>query len=73
MPTQQSPTDTVTVNGSIDLRLVADIVNVPVQQIVGLNPSLLRMITPPDEPYDLHLPTGSKSIFMRGDRGDSPG
>ncbi len=56
--------DTVTVNGSIDLRLVADIVNVPVQQIVGLNPSLLRMMTPPDEPYDLHLPTGSKSSFM---------
>ena len=56
--------DTVTVNGSIDLRLVADIVNVPVQQIVGLNPSLLRMMTPPDEPYDLHLPTGSKSDFM---------
>jgi membrane-bound lytic murein transglycosylase D len=43
---------------------VADIVNVPVQQIVGLNPSLLRMMTPPDEPYDLHLPTGSKSDFM---------
>jgi membrane-bound lytic murein transglycosylase D len=56
--------DTVTVNGSIDLRLVADIVNVPVQQIVGLNPSLLRMATPPDEPYDLHLPAGSKSDFM---------
>jgi membrane-bound lytic murein transglycosylase D len=56
--------DTVTVSGSIDLRLIADIVNVPVQQIVGLNPSLLRMITPPDEPYDLHLPTGSKSAFM---------
>ena len=56
--------DTVTVNGSIDLRLVADIVNVPVQQIVGLNPSLLRMMTPPDEPYDLHLPSGTKSDFM---------
>jgi membrane-bound lytic murein transglycosylase D len=56
--------DTVTVNGSIDLRLVADIVNVPVQQIVGLNPSLLRMMTPPDEPYDLHLPSGAKSNFM---------
>jgi membrane-bound lytic murein transglycosylase D len=56
--------DTVTVNGSIDLRLVADIVNVPVQQVVGLNPSLLRMMTPPDAPYDLHLPTGSKSTFM---------
>jgi membrane-bound lytic murein transglycosylase D len=56
--------DTVTVNGSIDLRLVADIVNVPVQQIVGLNPSLLRMMTPPDEPYDLHLPEGTKSTFL---------
>jgi len=56
--------DTVTVNGSIDLRLVADIVNVPVQQIVGLNPSLLRMTTPPDEPYDLHLPQGAKAGFM---------
>jgi membrane-bound lytic murein transglycosylase D len=56
--------DTVTVNGSIDLRLVADIVNVPVQQIVGLNPSLLRMMTPPDEPYDLHLPQGAKAGFM---------
>jgi membrane-bound lytic murein transglycosylase D len=56
--------DTVTVSDSIDLRLVADIVNVPVQQIVGLNPSLLRMMTPHDEPYDLHLPTGTKADFM---------
>src|SRR6185437_16978428 len=52
------------VSGSVDLRLVADIVDVPVQQIVGLNPSLLRMMTPPDEPYDLHLPSGTKSSFM---------
>jgi membrane-bound lytic murein transglycosylase D len=57
--------DTVTVNGSIDLRLVADIVNVPVQQIVGLNPSLLRMMTPPDEAYDLHLPSGTKDTFTQ--------
>ena len=56
--------DTVTVDYSIDLRLVADVTNVPVQQIVGLNPSLLRMSTPPDESFDLHLPTGSKSTFM---------
>ena len=55
--------DTVTTNGSIDLRLVADIVNVPVQQIVGLNPSLLRMVTPPDDPYELHIPSGSKTTF----------
>ena len=56
--------DTVSVNGSIDLHLVADIVNVPVQQIVGLNPSLLRMTTPPDEAYDLHLPEGTKNTFL---------
>ena len=56
--------DSVTVNGAIDLRLVADIVDVPVQQIVGLNPSLLRMATPPDDPYDLRLPTGTKATFM---------
>ena len=56
--------DTVTLNGSVDLRLVADIVNVPVQQVVGLNPSLLRMMTPPDEPYDLHIPSGTKATFM---------
>lgn len=56
--------DTVSVDGSIDLRLVADIVNAPVQQIVGLNPSLLRMMTPPDEAYDLHLPEGTKANFM---------
>ncbi len=55
--------DTVTVNGSIDLRLIADIVNVPVQQIVGLNPSLLRMVTPPDEPFELHIPAGTKVTF----------
>lgn len=56
--------DTVTVTGSVDLRLVADIVNVPVQQIVGLNPSLLRMTTPPDDPYELHIPAGTKASFM---------
>jgi membrane-bound lytic murein transglycosylase D len=63
-PDPPAASDTVTVNGSVDLRLAADIVNVPVQEIVGLNPSLLRMQTPPDEPYDLHLPTATKATFM---------
>jgi peptidoglycan lytic transglycosylase D len=56
--------DVVTVNGAIDLRLVADIVDVPVQQIVGLNPSLLRMATPPDDPYDLRLPANTRQTFL---------
>ncbi|HVJ09001.1 MAG TPA: transglycosylase SLT domain-containing protein [Acidisarcina sp.] len=57
--------DTVTTNSSIDLRLVADVTEVPVQEIVALNPSLLRMSTPPDTSFDLHLPAGKKDLFEK--------
>ena len=56
-------TDNVTVNYSIDLRLVSDLVGAPVDEIEALNPSLLRMATPPDVPYDLHLPAGAATLF----------
>ena len=56
-------TDTVTVNYSIDLRLVSDLVGAPVDEIEALNPSLLRMDTPPDAPFDLHLPAGTATLF----------
>ena len=39
-------TDTVTTDYSVDLRLVSDLVEAPVQEITDLNPSLLRMSTP---------------------------
>jgi membrane-bound lytic murein transglycosylase D len=58
-------TDTVTINYSVDLRLVSDLVNAPVDEIQALNPSLLRMITPPGSSFDLHLPAGTASIFQR--------
>lgn len=57
-------TDTVKTDYSVDLRLVSDIVEAPVQTIVSLNPSLLRMATPPDEGFDLHLPAGTKDLFL---------
>jgi len=57
-------TDTVTINYSADLRLVSDIVGVPVDELVALNPSLLRMDTPPDTEFDLHLPAGTAAIFQ---------
>src|SRR5580658_8905699 len=41
-------TDTVTINYSIDLRLVSDIVDAPVDELTALNPSMLRLVTPPD-------------------------
>jgi membrane-bound lytic murein transglycosylase D len=56
-------TDTVTVNYSIDLRLVSDLVGAPVDEIQALNPSLLRMATPPGAAYDLHLPAGTVDLF----------
>ncbi len=56
-------TDTVTINYSIDLRLVSDLVGAPVDEIEALNPSLLRMVTPPDASFDLHLPAGTATLF----------
>lgn len=56
-------TDTVTIDYSINLRLVSDLVGAPVDEIEALNPSLLRMETPPDESFDLHLPAGTATLF----------
>ncbi len=56
-------TDTLTINYQVDLRLVADIINVPVEELAVLNPSLLRMTTPPEGQFDLHLPAGTASLF----------
>ena len=56
-------TDTVTINYSVDLRLVSDIVDAPTDELTALNPSLLRMVTPPDAPFDLHLPAGTATLF----------
>jgi membrane-bound lytic murein transglycosylase D len=58
-------TDTVTVNYSVDLRLVSDVVGAPVDELQALNPSLLRMVTPPDESFDLHLPAGTAQLFAQ--------
>jgi membrane-bound lytic murein transglycosylase D len=56
-------TDTVNINYSIDLRLVSDLVGAPIDEIEALNPSLLRMTTPPDLTFDLHLPAGTATLF----------
>jgi membrane-bound lytic murein transglycosylase D len=55
--------DTVTVDYAIDLRLVADVTNASLPEIVALNPSLLRMTTPRDMPFDLHIPIGTRDVF----------
>jgi membrane-bound lytic murein transglycosylase D len=56
-------TDTVTINYSVNLRLVSDLVGAPVDELEALNPSLLRSVTPPDQSFDLHLPAGTATLF----------
>src|ERR1700735_4727604 len=55
--------DTVTVDYAIDLRLVADVTDSSLTEIVALNPSLLRMTTPRDTSFDLHIPVGTRDVF----------
>lgn len=56
--------DVVKVDYPVDLRLVAECVDVPVEQMVDLNPSLLRRTTPKDQSFDLRLPEGSKEKYQ---------
>ncbi|WP_197413990.1 lytic transglycosylase domain-containing protein [Terracidiphilus gabretensis] len=58
-------TDTVTVSYSLDLRLISDVVNAPIDEIQALNPSLLRMSTPPGASFDLRLPAGTADLFQK--------
>jgi membrane-bound lytic murein transglycosylase D len=56
--------DKVTTDYAIDLRLVADVTDSTVQEIVALNPALLRLSTPRDLPYELHLPPGTQKLYL---------
>jgi membrane-bound lytic murein transglycosylase D len=69
MPEAAVVSDTVTIDYSIDLRLVADVTNASLQEIVALNPSLLRMSTPRDAAFDLHIPIGTRDVFAERTKG----
>src|SRR5215471_6116513 len=57
------PYDTVAIDYPVDLRLVAECVDASPAELQDLNPSLLRLTTPRDHPFQLHLPFGSKDKF----------
>jgi len=61
--------DTVPINYSVDLRLVGDIVDADPQELAALNPSLMRMTTPPPslltDPFALHVPVGTATLFQQ--------
>lgn len=48
----------------IDLRLVAETIDVDVETLRSINPELLRMVTPPDPNYRLRLPAGTAERFQ---------
>src|SRR5882672_4289062 len=56
--------DTVTINYPVDLRLVAESVDATPAQLQELNPSLLRMTTPREGKFELHLPAGTADKFQ---------
>jgi membrane-bound lytic murein transglycosylase D len=43
----------------IDLHLVAEMIDVSVDELKALNPQLLRMVTPADAEFELHVPEGA--------------
>jgi membrane-bound lytic murein transglycosylase D len=55
--------DTITINHPVDLRLVAECVGSTSSELQDLNPSLLRMTTPRDGKFELHLPAGTKEQY----------
>ncbi len=57
------PTDAVKPGRAIDLRLVAETIDVDVETLRALNPSLLRLATPDDPSFELHLPVGAAEKF----------
>ena len=62
-PDQPVPTDVIKPGRAIDLRLVAETIDVDLETLRSLNPSLLRLATPDDPSFELHLPAGSASKF----------
>ena len=62
-PEAPVPTDVVKTGRAIDLRLVAETIDVDVETLRALNPSLLRMATPDDPSFELHLPQGASEKF----------
>jgi membrane-bound lytic murein transglycosylase D len=56
-------TDTVKPGRAIDLRLVAETIDADLATLRTLNPSVLRMVTPDDSEFALHLPLGTSEKF----------
>jgi len=67
------PYDTAKINYPVDLRLVAECVDASAADLQDLNPSLLRLTTPKNQEFELHLPVGTKDKFLTAIAAIPPG
>jgi membrane-bound lytic murein transglycosylase D len=56
--------DTVKPGQPIDLRLAAETIDTDLETLRSLNPQLLRLVTPSDPEFVLHLPEGTAERFF---------
>jgi membrane-bound lytic murein transglycosylase D len=64
VPEQPVPYDAVKIDYSVDLRLVAQCIEVSPATLQDLNPSLLRLTTPKDQSFELRLPAGARERYL---------
>lgn len=63
-PDEPLPYESVEIDYPVDLRLVAQCIDVSPSVVQDLNPSLLRWTTPSGRPFDLRLPVGTKEKYL---------
>jgi membrane-bound lytic murein transglycosylase D len=57
------PVDTVQVPGGVPLSVVASAAGVELAAVKALNPQLVRVATPPGDPYGVRIPEGTSESF----------
>jgi membrane-bound lytic murein transglycosylase D len=62
-PEKPAPVDVIHPAHAIDLRLVADATGADLDDLRGLNPEMLRSVTPNDPNFELNLPAGYGEKF----------
>ncbi|HWZ42162.1 MAG TPA: transglycosylase SLT domain-containing protein [Candidatus Saccharimonadales bacterium] len=63
-PDEPEKFDVAQVDYAVDLRLVAECIEEPVELLAEINPSLLRRTTPKGQPFDLRLPAGTLEKYQ---------
>lgn len=56
-------TDRVRPGRPLDLRVVAELLDTPLETLRAMNPQMLRLVTPPDPEFELSIPAGTAERF----------